>query len=501
MFPTALRNRPDTGILVVIGIAAGTLALVHSGGTLAMWTALALRPLIHGVSTFKVDLLMLFVVVCGMLTLTGAGNTSPRQLRFYRRMTASALTVGGVTGLAGFLDTSLRLGLPLNKHVYFFRDGFNSINHFSHMHTTKAGLDILVNVLGLGQISARADTGRALVEQVNPVLAVATLLAALVAFAGLIGAARTVIGNWPRWQRTPALLIYAISGAHAVKCLLDGGPLAYDFLPAILSLYLLFRQEREAQLLLFLRRSWLRITLIFAIFLAGIALISPGSALLVQPLQYGYFLSGLVLLWLVLLAPALRVSLLIPAVAVASVVCGFHVYTQGVQDIVVLNRPVSSSDRVALLDWRSLSSVVDRTALGPAISHPEVAGLRLHQVYRACGENPLRNRNLLIVPEHSGEHHGLLFALRILKSAGPLVLESDQHLQFAGVRQTDGGNDSLYVFRVKLDPQLFSSLWHEDPSLVDQNNDFVCFYYLDHYFRAKGLTEYVLIPMYFEETA
>jgi hypothetical protein len=488
-------------ISLVLLIALALILTVNSGGTAAMWLTLLLRPLMHGVSLFKINFLLVFLIICGATIFMKLKPASIQTTTLLKRVALGSILGGAIASMASFLDTSYRLDLPLSKYVYFFSHGLNSIDYFSHIHTSKAGLYYLVKALGLERLSQSADTGKAIVEYVNPYLAISVLIAAVLTLIMLVMLSKVVLSRWSGWRQGIALILYGISGSHVVKCLFDGGPLAYDFLPSLISLFLLIGYANNAEVPWLLKRTWFRIVLLFALFLAFVALISPGSAVLVQPLQYAYFTSLLLVLWLALLYQLKRNWNFVALAVCSTALCGYYFYINCAPDIRILNTRVTKDERVLKYEASVNESHGEFPTLAIVDTTEQMSGKKLFQVYRECGENPLRNRNLVVKPANRSAYTGFLFALRILKSSKELTLESDRQIKFTGLSQPAIGHDSVFVFRVIFDTDSFPSLWQEAPTIKDQNNEFAVLYYLNRYFAARGLEDYVLIPMYYEEVS
>lgn len=477
-------------LMVIILMIAVNIPTIGS-----MWLTLLLRPLMHGVSIFKINFLLLFILLCGLAGLLWSKSILGQRPKWLDRIAFSAIAIGATMGMISFFETSLRLGVPLNRHMYFFSHEFNSINYFAHIHTTKAGLHHLVTAIGLDGISQFADTGRALGAYVNRYLALTVLAAASVALVTLVVRARYLLIRWSGWRQAAILVLYSVSGSHVIKCIIDGGPLAYDFLPSALSLYLLLCHSQGEEIASVVRRLWFRILVIFVLFLALASTFSLDTALFVQPLQYAYFSSFLILLWLPLVFDQIRSRYLVPAALVLSGIFGFYYYTHCIPDMIALNARVNENHKILKLGWQSAKE--PSKPAGSTISDITqwMLGKKLFQVYRDCGDDPLRNRNLVVKSADDARYTGFLFALRVLKSNQEMKLESNDQIKFLGAAQPVIGNDSTFVFRIRLDPHLFPSLWRDSPTLRDQNNDFAVFYYLNRYFSSRGLTDYVLIPL------
>lgn len=493
----AISDQKLISLIIIAGLVL--LVVLHSSSAMAVWLSLLLRPLMHGVSTVKTDFLLVFLVFSGLAAMFGRGARPDRTMR---ALQWSALTGGlaaGVLGMATFLSLAHRLHLPLDKYAYFFTDGYNSINHFAHLHVTKTGLYYLVTALGMGGIADHADTGKPFAAYLPPGVALAILGAAVVCLVSLLMAAGTVVRKWEGWRRALALVLYTLAGSHVVKCVLDGGPLTYDFLPSIVAVWLLFRQARGLDLWSSLRQYGRTILLIVVLFLAVIYLFSPDTALVIEPQQYAFFFGSYFLAMAALIYRRERRRILILAAAPALVWCALFYWSHAVPDIRALYHTITEREQVLVRDRSAAlaggtgSTVTDVTA--------SVLGKRLYEVYWLEHDNPLRNRRVIVQHDDGPHYAGFIFALRVLRADSLLTFGAADGMTIRGLTTAGEGTDSMLVFRVDFDASRFPSLWQESTDIIDENNRFAVLYYLNDYFTARGLRDYVLIPMYYEETS
>jgi len=484
-----------------IGLIAVILALfiiVNSDTELSVWVALILRPFMHGVSLFKTNFLLFFLLIVAALEFFPAIVPSKKTVTGTFRITLFAVSAAGLMGMATFWELTTRMHVPLDRYAYYFDNGYVSINHFAHLHVTKAGLYHLVTALGLGEIANHADTGLPFAGLVNPAVAVTILILAAVTMIALIVAAPAVMRTWSGKNRIFAIILYALAASHTVKCQIDGGPLSYDFLPSVVVTLLMLSCARGESLSGAVKKYWSRILVATLIFLFIIATFSPDIALVLQPQQYLFFYGIYFLLLIPLLQ--LRLNKFLPRLigVLAAGWCLFYYYQQTIPDILILQSRLSSQATVSLID-------PENAALNGAPKIRDVSsaspGKRIAGVYRVHAQKALRNRTLLIKTPGDSQYGGFLFALRLLRADSILHFENDPQLTFHGITAAGANSDSLYVFRVEFGSEFFPSLWTESPSIVDENNKFAAMFYLDLYFRRHGLREYLLVPLYYEATA
>jgi hypothetical protein len=492
-----LYERAHWSTLSLTAIAIALLVIVNCGSAVSVWTVLLLRPLMHGVSLFKTNFLLFVICIISVVAFVEP-QLCRRKLRILRWTSIIAISLSSAVGLFTFFEVVNRFGLPLSRHMYFFSDGCNSINHFAHLHTTKVGLIVLLRYLGLEQVAVNSDAGQPFAEYINPLLAIVILVSAAVALILLVTAAGSVVRSWHGRYQTIACILYSLAVAHVVKCLIDGGPLAHDFLPSVLVVVFLLLHAEGHDLWYSIQRHWFRILLVLVLFLAVISLFSLRTAFVLQPQQYGFFLSLYFLLASLLLLSRQRLWLLGAMAAPAIIWFGLYYYKNTVPDIVAMNATIGEQHRVYVYSFTEPQNGKFRVLSSDVTA--SLKGKRVIDAYFNNDQNPLRNRAVAIQSEDISQYNGFLFALRVLKADSIVTLRSTDQIMLRGVAGSHNQNDSTFTFRIAFDPQLFPELWNDLPTLQNENNKFALLYCLDRFFVSQGLRDYVLIPMYYEPT-
>lgn len=475
------------------------LVVVNSGTTCSIWLTLVLRPLMHGVSLFKTNFLLLFIILSALGTLYRPVSGSERWARRWKSaaILCSALACG--VGMGTFLWLAYTLHLPVGKYAYFFSDGFTSINQFAHLHVTKAGLFHLLSAVGLGEVARHADAGKPFAMYLYPGVSILVLALAGVCLTALLALAPRIVRSWSGWRQVAALLLFGLAGSHVVKCLIDGGLLAYDFLPSCVVVYLLVRHSEGIELGGLIRRVWFRTLLVAILFLALVSIFSVDIAMVWQPLFYGFFFGIYTLLVCALLLSGTNIKRVVAVAGPVAILCGAFYYQHTARDIGALARRLTAEERVHISRGQSLPSLASPATVTDQSA--AVAGMRVIDAYRREGENPLRNRSMLITTTEPVDYSGLIFALRVLKADSLVTFESTEYVTIRGGTAVGENADSLFVFRVGFNPEFFPTQWREPATIVDENNKFAMLFFLDGYFRVRGLRDYVLIPLYYEARA
>lgn len=485
----------------ILGVVAGTIFLLIALNTntdLAIWLALVLRPLMHGVSLFKTNFLLLTILLIALIELLPLRPPRREKVVVLERTIVGSVTAGSIMGFSAFLVLVDRLHLPYDKYAYFFKDGVVSVNQFAHLHVTKPGLYHLVNALGFESITRRADTGLPFGALIHPSVSLGILASAILVLISLVVAAPAVVRTCTGWRRALVLVLFALAGCHLVKCLLDGGPLSYDFLPSLVVVVALFQQAKGEPVAQWIRRFWFTCLCLTIFSLILVALFSPDVALILQPQQYLFFF-GLYGLMVLPLLPAPVNSYKRIAVQICIVVWTvLYYHHQTSADLVALYERLDSSAKVTLIDQ---SNNLDNVVVDTLHQEGQALGTYPIDLYRSTGQHPLRNRDLLIRSKATQAYNGFLFALRILRADSLVQFSPSAHLSIHGVRRVGAPLDSLYTVRIEFDQDLFPTLWEESPDIICENNKFAELFYLDRYLRQHGLSDYVLVPLYYEKTS
>jgi hypothetical protein len=227
--------------VVLVGAAALAGGVYALGGAWRFGAHFALTHLCHGVSAGKVMWLLVFTALVGAALVVRGGAAEARAASadggsrgamsgFTGRALIVVLTAGSIASLAGCVAYMRGLGLPSDWASYHWRDGVNSVNSLEHVHTSKAGLAMLLDALGApASWHERFDTGSVYVGWV-PAWTGWTGAVCFVLAAGLVVAmAPRVIARCAGGARMARAAVLAVAGCGVSKSMLDGGPLAYDF--------------------------------------------------------------------------------------------------------------------------------------------------------------------------------------------------------------------------------------------------------------------------------
>jgi hypothetical protein len=292
---TAARSpSPTLAPLALLIIALALTALYAVPSLLAT----ILHPLLglasHGTSSGKIFLLLAFVAIFASTWLVRAlrqprASTTPpappqpaRRRLSTARIFIIASAAGLCASLASFFFYARAHHLATGDVTVHWSAGLNSSNNLTHIHTSKAVVALTLDALGLSHLHARFDTGQAYTSSIPTPLALLTGLCFVIAtIAGLALGTRHAARSL-REQPAPVAMAHALVIAIALqsisKCILDGGPLAYDALAGVLAAWAMLRTDaRPRTTLAWARRRWAVLTLLVFSWLGLVLLLSPAT--------------------------------------------------------------------------------------------------------------------------------------------------------------------------------------------------------------------------------
>ena len=460
--------------------------------TLSIWLHFVLSPFVHGVSRFKIDFTLLYFALLSVLALTPWKLRSKPVISRLKKLSYLSILSAFLMGFLSFIFFIRRFSLPIEKYVYHFKGHYHSINYFGHIHTSKTALFHLLNFLGLDFFNEICDTGLVFANYVNPWILLVLSLSVIVAFICLTLLTKPILEKWSPEKRIFVLIAYAFAGAHILKCSVDGGVFSCDLLPSLIALHLLF-SSHDAPSLANIFKKWRMIYfLVIAAYIGLCSFISIDDALLHIPIGFGFMASVYFILFLPLFSPKFRslkfLIMLLICLSYISVYWSVH----GLNHIKALYGQIREGDRVIKFNYSSpknLPTVADYTG--------KMAGKRLIDVYQELNNNPLRNRDVAILKAGEEKDTGYIFVLKIIKREGNIKLQSNKFMEINRLSPYKDYGENAYLLEVSFNPYLSPTLWSKDLSILLQNNRYCVLYLLNHYFLQSGITEYVIIPLYF----
>jgi hypothetical protein len=463
--------------------------------TFYFWNSIFLQPFIHGISSFKINLFVIYsCVLCLILAVPDRceryhGTTLLKKIFF------TGILLGSILGLCSFIDVVYKYQLPVGRYAFFFKDHYHTINDFTHLHTTKVLMYYAAQLIHINTIQERVDTAVALAPHVNGVVILLLSLCTIAVIICCILLVRPVVLQWGPHNNFIIFISYVFASFHTIKCFIDGGPFSYDFTPAVIALYLLFySQDRDT--LYSLMKSRLPACIVVLLLVNSLdVFISHESTLLQTPLGSLFHVCIYSLLLLLILRKKMSRATTGILVSVCVIYVLFYICFHASSDITALRYRIKDSDKVLQFRYPSSFDMTSDLVINDYSS--EMRGKMVIDVYKALGDNPFRNRNTAVFLGNASAMNGFIFGLIVLKSNETVDLTSNKFITFQQAIPSVKIKKAV-LLKVVFNTDFFPSLWELHNSTVTENNKFLALYYLNYYFIKQGITEYILIPYYYK---
>jgi hypothetical protein len=453
----------------------------------------------HGVSAGKIFFCLIFLMVFCLRT---ALLAPAHQLLRRRGITlAASLTIGLAAGLVSHLLYTAAHALPLNWHAFHWKDGFNSVTCTTHIHTSKACIALFLQAVGLEQWCAHFDTGVVFAHDVPGWLALTIGAAFALSLFLALHVGPHCVARYPRGEQTAVTVVLGLGLAALCKCVLDGGPLAYDAVAGALAVALIAKSTSLAALARGLRHHALRIGMVVGLWLTVVAAIDltflehQAQQFLYRTAIYGCILATG---YCSAHRNPIRTRPAACAAGTAAIACWFSI-SAAARQLWPLWQPAPA--RILTYQWLDQPHRYEgNLEFVRATDIPVHPGHRYWQAYQTAGNNPLRVRNVSAAPRDPSTTATGLYADLIILAADTealTFLPSD----ILTIERMDPVNENgalRWRIEVRLDGVYGPVLWRgpSDPrTQIDENERFVAYALLDHYLRACGVREYILIPL------
>ncbi len=391
--------------------------------------------------------------------------------------------------------------LPLDWYSFHWREGVNSVNSTTHIHTSKAIIAHVLNAVGLDDTRHSFDTGSAFLQAVPAWLSYPIGVAFLVSLGlGLWNGPLLIARYGPRAQ-VPLCLLAAIAFTSVSKCILDGGPLSYDALAGGLCVIALTRASSLGDLGRWLRCYAIRLICVASAWLLVIALLDL-STLVHQAtcLAYRVAVYAFLLGWAWYRQCAQRARwqpVLIWGVGAAT--AGAFLIRDAGRSILPLFTPAPSTAHCYHVDPPVEGGALSMTKAG--LTHTAVAippNTSNLAAYLMLGEMPLRVRNVSLEGGRQQRPTGIYADLIVLAVQDErLSFRPNPIVKIKRMEEDCRADQRRLHIQVEFSAEGGPVLWRGDYADHDQiaeNEKFVAYRLLDAYLRSAGLIEYVLIP-------
>ena len=452
----------------------------------------------HGVSAGKIVFTLLFVAVFCLW----AAFLQPGRLVSRGGLIGmfAGLGVGLLASMGSHLLYLARYDLPLNWHAFHWKDGFNSVTCATHIHTSKACIARALELVGLGQLHSRFDTGVVYLDAVPGWLAAVIGGVFLVSLILALRLGPRVVARYPRAEQPAVAIVLSLALVSLCKCVLDGGVLAYDAVAAAVFAVPMVLHESLLVLGRGLGRLALRAGLGVVLWLTIVAAIDV-SFVVHQATHFAYraAIYGLVLSagfwWAQPRHP--RVAGIGLTVATAVVGCVLLI-AEARRYLLPLWE--SAPPTVLQYEWLDQPQEDGNELRFATVKQEELPpGTSYLGAYQHLGQKPNRVRNVSVGARTLGKATGLYADLIILSmKTDQLTICPSDILSIERMDPLAGFERPRFRVDVQFSAELGPVLWRgydADRTQIDENERFAAYILLDRYLSACGVEEYILIPL------
>jgi hypothetical protein len=483
-------------LVLVLYVASGGLG---PGGVPFVRTLLhfLLIQLCHGTSSGKVYYLLFFTIA--VFVRLGcqrrAGDPIQRQVRNWERAAIVLTSVGLASSLLSHVLYIWTYSLPVGWASWHWMNGINSVTSITHIHTSKAAVAWVFEVLGATKAHEHFDTGYVYLDVVPAWLTAIIGLSFIGAIVCWLFVAPRVIGIGTRHGVMPRAWVFALAGASLTKSILDGGPLAYDAVVAAVTLVVLYLTASNDKRALS-RNTLILLGLSVLFWLALLIAIDPSSlAPQAQRALYRAAIYATVLCAASVNAVRPESSTDHQWIAACGAVSILFAVILFLQQVGVTLVPLWSQNPQL---WRMYDSDCQpQTVLGSR-------DRTFDSLYRRAGEDPFRVRNVSVAKKYPlPQPQGLLAETTILSADhASIPIQAFGVVNFRTTQELESTDFPRLRLKVEFDPATGPALFcppERTMTQIDENERFVAYHLLDRAMRHAGFTRYILVPYGFYE--
>ncbi len=451
----------------------------------------------HGVSAGKILFFLGYVAVLQLI------YAFYQPLEHAKRITwlfVGGISVGFLTNLITYLVYINSFNLSPSDFTFHWREGITSVNNLSHIHTGKVAIAWVIELLSLESLHSIFDTGAAYLDVIPTYLAVMIGVSFTLALASSFFVAPYVVTRYPSQERVVVGFIFSWILCSLCKCVLDGGPLAYDALTAMILLRPILVADTMNTLFMQLKKQLPICCLVLAAWMAILMIFQPGSlGTQVERIvvRSSLILFPLLLLWVLeqgrtvmifrLAATAMGMTIALAGIKRSAEIDLFPLHKKTPAQLTLVSSSESENGQLMPIQKEQLGTDPDHTIL---------------QTYLSLNVSPYRCSTVSFANSETDIISNLVG--RILLPANELVgltFPEDDTVYVAALEPTSTlvkkGSQIDWIdcyLSVEFKEPIGISFNGTVMNQVQENERFFAYRLIDHHLRRSGLSQYILIP-------
>lgn len=470
-----------------------------------------LNLITHGVSGGKIYFFLIYSAISFLVLLFYKEKTKfgiSKENHWTKRLFFFFVFLGMASSIGSYLYYIHKYSLSIQTYHYHFKDIYNSVNFFPHIHTSKLYLHIIGRAFGMDHLLGGMDDGRVFEGAIPIFFPYITLCSILVTVPLSFFLMKKIVHSWGERYQAGISILCGISFSSVFKTISDGGPLAYDFLLAISLIYILTGTKSPEDVAAFIKKRWrIFFWCLFFVF-SLMCLIDHSFGILIYTIKNSLIIFIVYsAIYFLTIRDTIKKRWLHVIIVLYSLFFSYAVYMQYIIYIKPFHNYLEKGTEIHYFHYkeRPLPEFLEK---GRAIFDSEFLKIysfsteeRIQpiKIYKAFSENPYRNRHIAIISPKKRQAYGIIADILFIdfkRRETSLKVPGIIHLKLTKKDFEKEKFDAEIAFN----PLYFPALSHAEEGRItqlDENHKFVMYYFLNRFFLYYGVKEYILTPIAF----
>lgn len=470
-----------------------------------------LNIITHGVTGGKLYFLLIYSSISFfMLFFSKKKITSfiDKENLWKKRLFFLFVFLGMASSICSYLYYTYRYTLSLQAYHYHFKEIYNSVNFFPHIHTSKLFIFIVSKTFGFGQLFRGMDNGRVFEGSIPiffPYMTLISIISTIILSFFLI---RNIVYKWDKKYQTGISLITVIAFSSVMKTMSDGGPFSYDFLVGISVIWIITSSKGPYDILSTIKKRWRVFFWCFFSVFSFMCLIDPSFEIFTYTIKncIGVFIVYFGI-YLLTIRDTLKKRWQLSIFIFPMIFFSYTVYMRYVTYVKPFEAYLEKGTQINYFYYKDsplpkflkTASIIFDSEFFTIFTFTTKEKTKPIEIYKALNENPFRNRHIAIIMPKKRQAYGIIGDILFLdfkNNKTSLKVPRLLHLKLTKKNSSKEKFDAEIAF----DTTYFPALSHVEEGRItqlDENHKFVMYYFLNRLFYYYGINEYILTPVAF----